>query len=54
MTSLRSKVDRWDGIVLTGKALTPRGKCLETGKQQNPLLMQKRDERGAPKDLPDV
>ena len=27
------------------------GKCLETGKRQNPLNQQKRDSRGAPTDI---
>ena len=30
------------------------GKCLETGKQQNPLHQQKRHAQGAPNDLLDV
>ena len=33
---------------------TEYGKCLETGKQHDPLLAKKRDKQGAPNDLLDV
>ena len=37
-----------------GRGVTEYGKCLETGKRQNPLMVQNRSVQGAPNDLLDV
>ena len=37
-----------------GRGVTENEKCLETGKQQNPLMVQNRSAQGAPTDLLDV
>ena len=44
---------RWapNGLLEYGRGVTEYGKCLETGKRQNPLMMQNRSAQGALNDL---